>query len=87
MKYYVFLAVLLTGCSTLLPVSRTWPAAPKEMFVPCPALKQLSEDTNKLSVVVDNVVENYSTYHECQAKHEAWIKWHKEQKTIYEEIE
>ena len=87
MKYSIILALLLTGCSTLLPVSREWPDAPKEMFEPCPKLKQLSADTNKLSVVIDNVVENYSTYYECQAKHEAWTKWYKEQKTIYEEIE
>lgn len=87
MRYSLILAVLLTGCSTLLPVNRTWPDAPKEMFEPCPALKQLSTDTNKLSVVVDNVAENYSTYHECQAKHDAWTKWYKEQKTIFEDVQ
>jgi hypothetical protein len=83
---YLLLALLLTGCSTLVPVAPKWPAVPDEVAETCPALKETAKDTTKLSTVVDTVVENYSTYYECQAKHEAWMIWYKEQQRIYEEI-
>jgi PBP1b-binding outer membrane lipoprotein LpoB len=83
---YLLIALLLTGCSTLLPVAPKWPAVPDEVTETCPVLKETPKDTTKLSAVVDTVVENYSTYYECQAKHEAWMIWYKEQQRIYEEI-
>jgi len=83
---YLLLALLLTGCSTLVPVAPKWPAVPKEVSETCPTLKETPKDTTKLSVVVDTVVQNYSTYYECQAKHEAWTIWYKEQRRIYEEV-
>jgi len=83
---YLLLALLLTGCSTLVPVAPKWPAVPDEVAETCPTLKETPKDTTKLSAVVDTVVENYSTYYECQAKHEAWMIWYKEQQRIYEEI-
>ena len=82
----LLLALLLTGCSTLLPVAPKWPDVPKEVSETCPTLKETPKDTTKLSVVVDTVVQNYSTYYECQAKQEAWTIWYKEQRRIYEEV-
>lgn len=86
MRPLLILTILLTGCSTLLPVSPKWPDVPKEVNDVCPILKETPKDTTKLSVVVDTVVQNYSTYYECQAKHEAWTIWYKEQKRVYEEV-
>jgi Na+-transporting methylmalonyl-CoA/oxaloacetate decarboxylase gamma subunit len=83
---YLLLALVLTGCSTIVPVAVKWPDIPKEVTETCPTLKETAKDTTKLSVVVDTVVQNYSTYYECQAKHEAWTIWYQEQKRIYEEI-
>jgi hypothetical protein len=86
MKYSIILAVLLAGCSTVVPVKQKFPEVPGELAITCPTLKELPADTNKLSDVVTNVTENYSTYYECQAKQEAWGIWYKEQRRIYEEV-
>ena len=83
---YLLVVLLLSSCSTLVPVKATFPDVPSELAIDCPVLKQLPADTNKLSDVVSNVSENYSTYYECQAKHEAWGIWYKEQRRISEEI-
>jgi hypothetical protein len=83
---YLLIALLLTGCSTLVPVKAKFPEVPSELAVECPLLKQLPAETTKLSDVVGSVTENYTTYYECQAKHEAWGIWYKEQRRIYEEV-
>lgn len=86
MRYTIILALLLTGCSTLLPTAPTWPEVPKEITETCPTLQEVPEGTDKLSTVVETVTTNYGTYYECQAKHEAWVQWYKEQKRIYETV-
>lgn len=83
---YLLIALLLTGCSTLVPVKANFPEMPSELAVECPNLQKLSADTKKLSEVVSNVAENYSTYYECQARKEAWVEWYKSQKQIYESV-
>lgn len=80
---YLLIALLLSGCSTLVPVKQSFPELPSELAVECPNLKQLPADTKKLSDVVSNVSENYGTYYECQARKEAWVEWYKAQRQIY----
>jgi len=84
MKYVLILALLLTGCSTLVPVRQSFPELPSELAVECPDLEQLAPDTKQLSDVVVVVSKNYGTYYECQARKEAWVQWYKSQKQIYE---
>ena len=86
MRYSFLILLLLSGCSTLVPVKATFPEVPSELAIDCPMLKELPSDTNRLSDVVGNVSENYSTYYECQAKHEAWGIWYKQQRQIYENV-
>jgi hypothetical protein len=83
---YLLVALLLTGCSTLVPVTQKFPELPSELVVECPNLKQLPAETSKLSDVVSNVSENYGTYYECQARKEAWVEWYKAQKQIYDGV-
>lgn len=78
--------ILLTGCASLLPVKPVWPAIPTELSATCPDLKQTPIETSKMSQVLDVVVDNYSQYHECQEKSNAWVNWYNKQKKIYEEI-
>lgn len=87
MRNLLLLAVFLSGCSTLVPTTAKWPEVPKEITETCPDLKKLPPDTKRLSEVVGNVSENYGTYYECQAKHEAWVEWYKAQRKIYEEVQ
>lgn len=86
MRYLLVAVLMLSGCSMLVPVRPSFPEVPKEITEGCPQLEKLAEETNKLTDVVGNVSKNYSTYYECQAKHEAWVEWYKKQRQIYEEV-
>lgn len=80
---YLLLVLLLAGCSIVTPVERKFPDAVPELTQKCPDLKQ-TPPTEKLSVVIDVVVDNYATYHECQAKVDSWNEWYLKQKEIFE---
>jgi hypothetical protein len=85
MKFLVIaLALALSACSTTVPVVAKFPAAPGTLVQePCPDLKKLEEQA-KLSDVAKIVTVNYSEYYMCAIKLEAWQRWYREQKIIYE---
>jgi len=85
MKYAVIALLLLTGCSTTVPVVVKFPAAPTELLVKCSELKLLADEA-KLSDVAKSVVNNYTLYYECAVKVDAWIEWHERQKKLFEEV-
>ena len=82
---YLILILLLTGCSTTVPVTSKFPEPPKYSLQACPQL-QLLKDGSKLSEVATTVTINYSTYYECAVKNDAWIEWYQIQKNIYESV-
>lgn len=86
MKYLLLSLLFLTGCSTTVPVVMKFPDAPAELTTKCPDLEQTPAETKQLSKTLEVVVKNYSRYHECSTKVEAWIEWHKTQKQIYESV-
>jgi hypothetical protein len=86
MKYLLLLSLLLTGCSTVVPVTVKFPNAPAELLVDCEDLEKVPADTKQLSVTSETVVRNYGRYHKCRAKVDAWQEWHKEQKQIFESV-
>lgn len=77
------LLILLTGCSTTVPVKAKFPEVPDRIMVKCPQLEKLNDDS-KLSDVSKTVAANYTTYYECAVKNDAWIEWYNIQKNIYE---
>lgn len=80
----VALSLLLGACSTTVPVTAKFPAAPGTLVQePCVELKKL-QDEAKLSDVAKTVTVNYSEYYMCAVKLEAWQRWYREQKVIYE---
>jgi uncharacterized protein YceK len=83
MKYLLAISLLLSGCSTVVPVSNKFPEAPAKIMKSCPDLKKL-DDTSKLSGVSKTVTINYSTYYECALKLDSWIEWYNIQKKIPE---
>ena len=87
MKSYItlLLLILLTGCSTTVPVVAKFPEVPKVLLTICPNLQELSTDA-KLSDVAKTITINYSSYYECAVKMDAWIEWYSVQKIIYEGI-
>lgn len=86
MKHLLIITLLLTGCSTSVPVKRTFPAVPESLMQECPDLKLVAEDTTKLSDVLSVVSENYGQYKECQIKVDLWRDWYDKQKKIFDEV-
>ena len=85
MKYLLLLtAVLLTGCSTVVPVTAKFPEPPgRNAQERCPQLQKLKDDP-ALSDVARTVTVNYGTYYECAVKADAWQEWYRIQKNIFE---
>lgn len=84
MKYLLLSLILLTGCSTVVPVTQKWPEAPGlQSTKPCPQLQKLNDDS-KLSDVAKTITINYSEYYTCVVKLEAWQEWYQKQKLIHE---
>jgi hypothetical protein len=81
----ILLAVLITGCSTTVPVVATFPEVPPRLLVKCPNLEKVDEQP-KLSDVAKSVTNNYTTYYDCAVKNDAWIEWYQVQKLIFESI-
>jgi hypothetical protein len=79
------LSLLLTGCLST-PVKRNFPEVPPTLLVACPSLEQIDTSKAKLSDVILVVTDNYTQYHECRVKADAWIEWYKTQKSIFEEV-
>lgn len=85
MKYgLLILPFLLAGCLAT-PVKRNFPEVPEELKVVCPDLQKVKDDA-KLSDVVSTVSTNYTQYHECRAKVDAWNDWYKGQKEIFDSV-
>lgn len=85
MKYLIPLLFLVGCSSTTVPVKRTFPHAPESLMERCIPLVALQEDA-KISDVAKSISYNYSLYHECSIKNEAWQEWYSSQKKIFDEV-
>lgn len=87
MKYILLSAAvaLLTGCTTAVPVTAKFPAAPAIGVGTCPELQTVKDDV-KLSELTNTVATNYSEYYTCAVKVDTWNKWYEMQKTIFEKV-
>lgn len=83
MKILLALTLLLSGCTTVVPITQTWPEAPGLLSQqPCPELKQL-EPNPTLSTVAKTVASNYTEYYSCAVKLAAWQEWYAKQQLIH----
>ena len=82
---YLLIILVLTGCSTTVPVKSKFPEVPERLMQKCPQLEKL-ENEAKLSHISKTVANNYTTYYECAVKNDAWIEWYQIQKHIYESV-
>lgn len=78
--------LLLTGCSTVVPVTQKFPEIPSTLKDKCPALTLIEQDTTTLSNLTKTVTGNYTKYHECAAKVDAWVEWYRSQKDIFNSV-
>ena len=81
----IIATVMLTACTTTVPVTAKFPEAPTVLMEKCPDLAQLKDDA-KLSDVAKTVTLNYTTYYECSLKLDAWTEWYQVQKKIFESV-
>ena len=79
-------AILLTGCSTTVPVTVKFPEAPEILLVECDKLDKIGKDKVYFSDFLKTVVGNYNKYHMCAAQNAAWKEWYTETKKIYDEL-
>jgi uncharacterized lipoprotein YmbA len=85
MKYIILgLALVLTACSTPVPVSQRFPDVPKALVERCESLRKVEGDRVAITEMLKVVVQNYGMYYECAAKVDGWNDWYLEQKRIYE---
>lgn len=87
MKYIILsLALVLTACSTPVPVSQRFPDVPKALVERCDSLRKIEGDKVAITEMLKVVVQNYGMYYECAAKVDGWNDWYTEQKRIYESV-
>jgi hypothetical protein len=87
MKYIILsLALILSACSTPIPVKQKFPEVPKSLVERCDSLKKIEGDKVAITEMLKVVVQNYGMYYECAAKVDGWNDWYLEQKRIYESI-
>lgn len=86
MRVLLLSFLLLTGCTSVVPVTQPWPEAPGlQSQQPCPPLQQLGPQPS-LSDVAKTVANNYSEHYSCVLKLEAWQEWYQKQKLIHERL-
>jgi hypothetical protein len=76
--------LLLTGC-VATPIDREFPAVPGSLTTACAALADVPA-TDRLSVVLTTVTQNYAQYRECSIRVDAWNTWYNEQKKIFDSV-
>lgn len=88
MKYIILsLVLLVSGCSTTVPVTAKFPAAPDVLLESCPPLLTIDHETTVFSELTKSITQNYTTYHKCANTVDGWIEWYNKQKKIFESIE
>lgn len=86
-KSAVFLSLLiLAGCTTAVPVKRTFPEAPPVLLEPVPELRTVDPRNARLSNVVEVSIDNMSRYHQLAEKYRAWQEWYNTQRRIFNEV-
>ena len=76
--------LLLTGC-VATSIDREFPAVPAGLTAACAALADVPV-TDKLSVVLATVTQNYAQYKECSIRVDSWNTWYNEQKKIFDSV-
>jgi len=85
MKYLVLiLALTLSACTTVVPVTTKFPEQPTELKEMCAPLKEAT--STQVTEFTKTVVTNYQQYHDCSDKVTAWQTWYNKQKQLYEEL-
>jgi len=87
MRYLLLAGVLLlSACSTTVPVIAKFPSVPDILLEKCPQLKTIEGEKVSIIDYTKTVTINYTTYYDCAVRSDAWIEWYQTQKIIFEGI-
>ena len=87
MRYLLLsMVMLLSACSTTVPVTAKFPSVPDVLLEKCPQLKTIEGEKVSIVDLTKTVTINYTTYYECAVKSDSWIEWYQTQKIIFEEL-
>jgi len=84
---FIVLIFLITACSTAVPLTPGFPEAPAVLMEKCTELKTIAGEKVTIVDFTKTVSENYTIYHQCAGRNEAWIDWYNQQKKIWEELQ
>jgi hypothetical protein len=88
MKYILLsLALLLSACSTSVPVRQPFPVAPAALLERCPDLLTIDDGKNSMRDMLRVVIQNYALYYQCAEKTYGWQDWYGQQKKIHESVQ
>ena len=79
------LALVLSGCSTTVPVVAKFPEVPSQLTVACAKLKE-ADSKPEISELTKTILHNYAEYHICAIRLDAWNEWYTEQKKLFEAL-
>ena len=85
-KFIIIFVVLLSACSTVVPVTMKFPQAPETLTKAPESLQPLTKEKPELSDLISNASDNYGKYYELETKYKAWQDWYNTQKKIFEEV-
>ena len=74
--------ILLTGCASTQPIANKFPDSNEYLMEVCPKLETIDKPEIVLSEFMKVITRNYTKYHECANKVNAWQEWYKKQKDI-----
>lgn len=80
----LLMTCILSACSTPVPLTPAFPAAPDMLKEKCPPLKTIEGERVSIVDFTKTVSENYTTYYQCAGRTQAWIDWYDQQKKIWE---
>ena len=87
MKLFAVAAVLvLSACSTPVPVKQQFPVAPAALLERCPDLLTIDDGKNSMRDMLKVVIQNYALYYQCAEKTHGWQDWYGQQKKIHESV-
>ena len=84
MNKLLLITLLLSGCTTIVPVNKPFPEAPEELMEPPKAMLPISGTDIRLSAFLAHVIDNNSICIENAIKLNAWQSFYNKQRELFE---
>lgn len=84
MKILILASVLFLSSCALAPVKHDFPKVPNSFLEQPKELKIIPENSS-FSVMLDAMLDNYTSYYMLAERIKSWQQWYLQQKQIFEE--